>query len=126
MQYINELKQNLNDQEQFTIKTKSMLKNLGFFDSLGNDEDRQNITEENDDLNDKKENEKNNNQSKSEQKNVDEDSSASEAVSAGLGDELNEIEEESNEDKINYFAEDKISVTKSEYKIFTQRILRHI
>ena len=116
--YMNILKDNVNHQEKFAFKIKGMLDDLGFLNSLENnnhdsndlDQNNESIGEENNDNN-----KIDDQQNQSTTKNDD-----SETQQMTQGDEQNEIGDESKESEVKYFPQIDNDKKKYDYKIFTK------
>jgi len=115
---MNILKNNVNHQEKFAFKIKGMLDDLGFLNSLENnnhdsndlDQNNETIGEENND----------NNQSEDQQNQSTTKNDDSETQQMTQGDEQNEIGDESKESEVKYFPQIDNDKKKYDYKIFTK------
>ena len=113
--YIKSLKNNLDNQEKFALKIRSMLDELGFFNLFNKDDQKQNNSNESDESNETAE------QNTNEQNNQSENKQSTEKTQlTKLGEENNEIGDDSVENEINFFNDVENNTEVFDYKVFTK------
>lgn len=113
--YIKSLKNNLDNQEKCALKIQSMLDELGFFNLFNNDDQKKNDSNESDESNETTE------QNTNEQNNQSENKQSTEKTQlTKLGEENNEIGDDSVENEINFFNDVENNTEVFDYKVFTK------
>ena len=113
--YIKSLKNNLDNQEKFALKIRSMLDELGFFNLLNKDDQKQNNSNESDESNETAEQNTNEQNKQSENKQSTENTKLTK-----LGEENNEIGDDSEGNEINFFDNIANNTEIFDYKVFTK------
>ena len=116
--YMNILKDNINHQEKFAFKIKGMLDDLGFLNSLENNNHDSNDLDQNNETIGEENNDNNKIDDQQNQSTTQHDDSETQQMTQG--DEQNELGDESKESEVKYFPQIDNNKKEYDYKIFTK------